>query len=704
MKKILLVLFSILLLSANLFSQNYPEVSVKDIQYIPPDSLAKPPYDYVSPLNGDTVTITGVVMNAPFRYDDNTVATLHVGGAGFYLYDTSATEWSGIIVRQNGITSSAFPAIDTAMVVKITGVVSEYYTTTQFNLIKFDAQDVVGQLSARPKPIKLSISDFVNPDGTPKYEMEKYEGMYVEIDNVTVTDEISLGSGSFGIFDENNLRMMVGSQSDYYRSTLPAPLAGTQIRRIRGTIETRKNISPDWFIINPIYPDDIEYGSLIPPRIKNIKRDSAYVGFNQPVKIFAQVKDPDGVVKTARLIYQVNNNAPDSIDMTLYNPTDSIFTATIPGQSDSSVVSFFIRAIDNSGLSSTNPVNTERDKYFYLVLNHPPTIQDIQYSPFGSGYSGYENFTVTVRGIVTADTSDIPGRVYIQNGTGPWSGIWVNGTEALKFKRGDDVTVTGVVGESYGVTWISQIDNPSQVTVNARGVKVPAPYEISTKEIDRLKSGQLMGEAFESVLIKYSNVMVIDDNADGQTGPDEGSGGNRNFGEMLVADTSNVQTRVELQDGNNSFNNYWDAAQEKSSTRIKTGDKFDALVGVLFYSYGNYKLVPRKDDDFIGWKPTAVKEKYSPVPENYSLSQNYPNPFNPTTTIEYTVPRNLTTPLVVLKVYDILGKVVKTLVNKPQSAGKYSVSFNADNLTSGVYFYRIKIGDFSAVKKMVLLK
>jgi len=701
MKKYLLFIISLFLLSTQIFPQNYPEVSVKDIQYISPDSLAKSPHDYPSPFDGDTVVITGVVMNAPFRYDDNTVPTLHVGGAGFYLYDTSNTAWSGIIVRQNGITSSAFPAIDTAIVVKVTGVVSEYFTTTQFNLIKFDAQDVIGQLPARPKPIKLSISDFVNPDGTPKYEMEKYEGMYVEIDNVTVTDEISLGSGSFGIFDENNLRMMVGNQSDYYRNSLPTPLAGTKIKRIRGTIETRTNISPDWFIIDPIYPDDIVYGSVIPPRIKNITRDSAFVSFNQPVTISAQVKDPDGTVKIARLIYQVNNNPPDSLEMTLTNSTDSIFSATIPGQSDSSVVSFYIRAIDNSGLSSTNPVNTERDKYFYLVLNHAPTIQNIQYSPFGSGYSGYENFKVTVRGIVTADTSDIPGRVYIQNGSGPWSGIWVNGTEALKFKRGDDVTVTGVVGESYGVTWISQVDNPSQVTYNAHGVALPAPYEISTKEIDELKSGQLMGEAFESVLIKYKNVTVVDDNADGQTGPDEGSGGNRNYGEMLIADTSNVQTRVELQDGNNAFNNYWNASQEKSATRIKTGDKFDALIGVLFYSYGNYKLVPRKDDDFVGWKPTGVKEVKSFAPVNFKLSQNYPNPFNPTTQIQYSIPHagNVT-----LKVFDILGNEVATLVNKFQKAGNYKVSFSGDNLASGIYFYRIQSGNFIAVKKMLLIK
>jgi hypothetical protein len=89
------------------------------------------------------------------------------------------------------------------------------------------------------------------------------------------------------------------------------------------------------------------------------------------------------------------------------------------------------------------------------------------------------------------------------------------------------------------------------------------------------------------------------------------------------------------------------------------------------------------------------------IPNYYSLAQNYPNPFNPVTKINYTLPKSGN---VELKVYDILGREVATLVNEVKQAGIYDVDFNATNLASGIYFYRIKAGDFSAIKKMVLVK
>ncbi len=86
---------------------------------------------------------------------------------------------------------------------------------------------------------------------------------------------------------------------------------------------------------------------------------------------------------------------------------------------------------------------------------------------------------------------------------------------------------------------------------------------------------------------------------------------------------------------------------------------------------------------------------------DYKLNQNYPNPFNPTTTISYQIPEDN---FVTLKVYDILGAEVTTLVNTNRSAGSYDVTFNATNLTSGIYFYKIKSGNFVSVKKLILLK
>jgi hypothetical protein len=96
-----------------------------------------------------------------------------------------------------------------------------------------------------------------------------------------------------------------------------------------------------------------------------------------------------------------------------------------------------------------------------------------------------------------------------------------------------------------------------------------------------------------------------------------------------------------------------------------------------------------------------VQDDVNAVPVEYLLSQNYPNPFNPATTIHFQIPE---LSFVTLKVYDVLGSKVGTIVNEEKPIGSYEVEFDADNLPSGVYFYRLQAGDFQQVKKMVLIK
>ena len=85
----------------------------------------------------------------------------------------------------------------------------------------------------------------------------------------------------------------------------------------------------------------------------------------------------------------------------------------------------------------------------------------------------------------------------------------------------------------------------------------------------------------------------------------------------------------------------------------------------------------------------------------YKLFDNYPNPFNPTTIINYQIPNNS---FVTLKIYDELGREIRTIVNQYQTKGRYDISFNAENLASGIYFYKLQTGNFVSVKKMMLLK
>lgn len=117
----------------------------------------------------------------------------------------------------------------------------------------------------------------------------------------------------------------------------------------------------------------------------------------------------------------------------------------------------------------------------------------------------------------------------------------------------------------------------------------------------------------------------------------------------------------------------------------------------------DYSLSDRISDQSLLAKTSyqTINYKGKLAITEYALDQNYPNPFNPSTTIKFQLPKD---GFVTLKVYDILGKEITTLINEEKSQGKYEVNFNASSLSSGVYIYKIQAGDFTASKKLILLK
>lgn len=119
------------------------------------------------------------------------------------------------------------------------------------------------------------------------------------------------------------------------------------------------------------------------------------------------------------------------------------------------------------------------------------------------------------------------------------------------------------------------------------------------------------------------------------------------------------------------------------------------------------------------WGDPSLKLKYdntvdvqnviSVIPNNFLLHQNFPNPFNPITKIKYTIPAVIlrqaqSDVFVTLKVYNVLGKEITTLVNEEKLAGSYEIEFDASGLSSGIYFYQLEAGTFVETKKMILLK
>jgi hypothetical protein len=656
MKRFLL-LSVLIFMSTLLFAQNYPEVTIRDINFAPADSLI-----YYGGLNsepmpsfvGDTVVVTGVVMNSPyFGAKPDSGLALRAGLPACYLQDTSNPEWGGILLR-DPTSSKDFAILDSGMIIKVKGVVLEYFTTTELDLISFEAADIVGIMD-RPKPVKLTLDSlFSKGTNLPNYLAEKWEAAYVEFEDVQAIGE-GVGYQTFKIQDENNIRLLVYDKGAHFRYNFKAPLPGTSIKKIRGYIETRSTGNYGWFMINPVYPNDIVYGAITPPSITNVSRNIGVAKFNETVRLTATITDPDNTaeVKEAKLFYSYNNSAIDSLNMLLTDAASGTWTVDFPVYSDSTLIKYYIKAKDASNALSFSPTSYKTSPYFYLVLNRDIKIADVQYSPFGSGFSSLNNYSVTVGGVVIADTSDIEGdggsigpQIYIQDGNSPWSAIQIFGTEADPLKRGDKVSVTGLVNENFG------------------------------------------------------DVTVVRENADGNAGPDQGSGGNRNYGEISVQDDSGSPMRLETQDGTHDYHNFWLTSQENQPTRIIKDSKFNEIDGILFYSFSNYKLVPRKNDDFKGYTDVC-EDCDNSVPSSYSINQNYPNPFNPSTKISYSIKEQ---GMVNLTIYNILGQQVMTLVNEVQSAGVHAVQFNASSLSSGMYLYKISVNDFYAVKKMMLVK
>ncbi len=118
------------------------------------------------------------------------------------------------------------------------------------------------------------------------------------------------------------------------------------------------------------------------------------------------------------------------------------------------------------------------------------------------------------------------------------------------------------------------------------------------------------------------------------------------------------------------------------------------------YPVGDLNWFPTRKAAWIANPPSAV-EAVDAVPGTFALSQNYPNPFNPSTTFQFSISKSSH---VVLDVFNVLGQSVATLVDEAMTPGTYRVDFNASHLSSGVYLYRLKAGEYAQTMKMVLMK
>ena len=180
--------------------------------------------------------------------------------------------------------------------------------------------------------------------------------------------------------------------------------------------------------------------------------------------------------------------------------------------------------------------------------------------------------------------------------------------------------------------------------------------------------------------------------------------------ELVNANTEQViGTFDNITYNKNNLEKYANIDYEVDCSGITAGEYFLRLITSV-NGDADYALANIVNDNTTLEKKNYNKVNFTgnEIPASYSLAQNFPNPFNPSTTIRYQLPASLNPSkggtFVTLKIYDILGSEVATLVNEQKAAGRYEVNFNASSLASGVYIYKIQAGDFSASKKLILLK
>jgi hypothetical protein len=198
-------------------------------------------------------------------------------------------------------------------------------------------------------------------------------------------------------------------------------------------------------------------------------------------------------------------------------------------------------------------------------------------------------------------------------------------------------------------------------------------------------------------------------------GPAEAGGYNvaGRFGEMVLVDTLSFQHPMILNELTQAFplpfptpqdTIYWAFGYKVQDTSITWDTIYSCGLSIVWDTipdfHDHWNFGPKFPVKILSEPVTGVDERTN-SPNDFKLYQNYPNPFNPSTKIQFAVTKSSK---VLLRVYDVTGHEVSTLVNETKSSGEYEISFNAADLPSGIYFYNLSAGNFTETKKMLLLK
>ena len=744
---ILVILVGLFTISAQ---ATYKKSTVKQIQTVSADSLLKldslgigaagswtkqtSPLIHISGATqiSDSVEITVLVV-VPHH-----VITYTGHGKTMIVADTGSAKndpWSHILVRFGGTEASfdadGYNSVQKGDIITIKGQMSEFPASNTSSLTQFapdtnEALVIVSNNNALPTVPHKQISDFNignNPGGKTMFSTgEPWESEEVMFTNVVVTGSVNITRGTWAFVDQNGNTMSMYDWSYHFTLDTTATdrvgnlhdknykpfVNGQKIDTLRGFIGTASGTESNRaYRLCPIYPEDAVKGLTLPAASTH-RRYPVIPTQDSIVMVQAKAFQQFGGfhLSSVKLVYKVGNGAwIESTMVAKQASVDSLYNGYIPKQSVGSYIYYFIKATDDSSnvtlLANARPLSqadTAQGLFFYRVLDRTSSpvlsIRDVQYTPFRAGYTSYLGAVDSVGGIVTADTSSLflvsgSGSVgtnawYIQSGNQPWSGIHVGGPDSVlnKIHLGDSVVVKGTLTEFNDVTEVFPV---TAARVVSSGNALPSPVVLSTA-IGQVANGDTSAEPYEGMLVRFNGLTVSDVNPT-FTEPTE----------FLVTDGS--KAIIVRRDGRNTYSNVL-SDTALGYTILRLNNKIASLTGIIYYSQNHYKITPRKNADY--GTVTGVDVRYTDfLPKEFALMQNFPNPFNPTTTIRFAVP---VAGMVSLKVYNVLGQEVATLVQGERPAGTYDAMLDASRLASGLYLYRLTAGTFSQVKKMLLIK
>lgn len=743
MKKTLLFIFSVVGTLTG-FAQTYSSVSVNDIQKVISSKLANC-NDTSSYLN-DTVIVHGIVTH---KGDLTEIPSGSVTGGhrpALHIVDTANNGQMGDFrgLQVHGVYDGNKPvsvlnSLTAGTVVKITGTVGRYRGETQIYPISNSAVQAL-TVGTAPTSISVSVGDL--NDATKKNQLEtgeKYEGSFVELQNVTVVAVNFFSSGnrvSFDVADANGNtinvsdRFLVQKLSSYTsvhnpnkKGSFVAPPVGTVYSSLKGIILHSENgctgQNGRGYEINPFDASHYVIG-VAPPNISDITRTPTFPKTTDAPVIKCKATDFDGTISSVKLHYAVGatNNTYSTVNFTLVSGTTDEYQATIPAQSEGAIVKYYITATDNANNTTTSPftpaAQTTKNALHYTVRDNGPQIIDIQRVLNNkSGKSVYDGETVTVKGVVTSSIKDFDlGYIYIQQpGQNKWAGIsLLNSADLFKLYRGEEVEVTGTVQEISGSLSTTAI-NVTSLSKTGKRLSINPVVLSPTDSAAYANKGMRPYEAMLVEMSNGSNKIYISNN-------------NRGFGEYQIATTQTANdahsTRVLAGRQSSSANSsLWvslisdkkysttDKKMEVDSVITEKGMTVDKLKGILFESYGSFKVLPRNNDDIVGLADkngNAIKLDTTNLDTGSVsvtelngvevISRAYPNPAQDQIKVELEGYAKTA----IIRMYDLSGRQVNATYIQTIA------TINASEFSKGVYFLNIttEAGEHITTKKIII--